>query len=86
MIFGSMGALTGVGTGSFKDAAMVAASQAAASPFAMGLVSAASGDVSRGVANALANPLIQQATSAALGDYFNQNGGGLPPTTTGGQQ
>lgn len=77
MIFDGMGIATGIGTGSFKNAALAAGSQVAASPFVMGLVSAASGSGSRVAMKALENPLIQRAASSAVNDYFSQNDGNV---------
>lgn len=86
MMFGMLGASVGFGRNSFSDAGLAFASQAAASPFVMGLVSAASGSASRATIKALSNPLIQRAASSALDDYFNQNASSEQQGTTGGQQ
>lgn len=82
MIFGALGASVGFGRNSISDAGLAFASQAAASPFAMGLVSSAIGTASRATMKALSNPLIQRAASSALDDYFQskQNSiGGVQP-------
>jgi len=92
LMFETMAGVAGIGGKSLGDAAKVLALQQASSPFAMGLVSAASGAVSRATMQALSNPLIQRAAASALDTYFGgqwpgQNQGNNPssgvPVQTG---
>ena len=75
LMFETMAGVAGIGGKSLGDAAKILALQQASSPFAMGLVSSASGAVSRATASALANPLIQRAAILLLFDtYFGGQG------------
>jgi hypothetical protein len=74
LMFETMAGVAGIGGKSLGDAGKVLALQQASSPFAMGLVSSASGGVSRATASALANPLIQRAAASALDTYFGGQG------------